>query len=332
LIKKVFILIILSGAVRAQVLIPTSETAFENQHNFNPAIIKTKGIKKITFEIVDKKDFEVAVDKGLTEMYEFNADGQLSRYFYTNIVKTLEHHTTVVGRKGRKYTQVVTDYVYDTVSTTYFYNNGKPILKRYHDGQSYYESRYYNYDSAGCLTRELRYRETNNGADKSVFMLGNQVLLSADSFQYVRYPSGQVKCIFLNNENRPYKERITNYDSLGRVKSQSEDYTAAAWINQEQTFEYLGNRLVKARFQGNANSKIDLVNVYEYDEKNELYSEKQYKNNVLVKEVSYVTDRSTLLLNSLIIRDPVNKTMRIVKLKYDFGMIGKTGMLDSTRN
>jgi hypothetical protein len=325
--RKIFslLLIICVCAVHAQVLVPAPETAFEPQHHFNPPLIKQKGIRRITFEIVDKKDFEVAVDKSLIETYEFDAEGRLSRHYYTNVVKTLEKQVTVYNRKRRK-TSVHTEtaYVYDTVSTTYFYNGKNLILKRYHDGINYFESRYYRHDSLGNVTKELRYRETNNSPDRSGFILGNQVLLSVDSFQYVRYSSGQVKCAYLNSEHRPYKERITNVDSLGRKKAIYENYTAASWIMQQQSFEYAGNKLKSARFEGNANNRVVLLNTYEYDEANELYAEKQFKNDVLLKEISYITDKGNGLLNSFVIRDHINKTMRIVKLRYDMGMIGQT--------
>jgi len=307
------------------VLLPTTETAFETQHNFNPEIIKTKGIKKITFEIMDKKDFEIAVDKSLTETYEFNADGKLSRFYFTTIVKTNERQITKINRKGQAVSYSVNEYVYDTVSTTYFYAGNNLILKRYHDGLNYYESRYYRYDSLGNLTKELRFKETNNSPDRSLFILGNQVLLSEDSFQYKKFSSGQLKCTFLNSENRPYKERITNYDSLGRKKTENENYTAASWIMQENKFEYQGNHLISAQFEGNASNKIILKNTYEYDELNELYTEKQFKNDVMLREKSYVTSKADSLLNSIVIRDPANKSIRIIKLKYDFGMIGRNG-------
>jgi len=319
-----FFSVLVSGA---QVLLPTAETAFEPQHNFNPEVIKTKGIKKITFEIMDKKDFEVAVDKSLTETYEFNGDGKLSRYYYTTIVKTNERQVTKVNRGGHKVSNTYSDYIYDTISTTFFYSENNLILKRYHDGLSYYESRYYRYDQMGHLTKELRFKETNNSVDRSVFILGNQVLLSEDSFQYQKYSSGQLKSVFLNNENRPYKERITNYDSLGRKKNENEYYIVAAWIQQESVFEYtdkLGH-LTLAQFSGNTGNKILIKNTYEYDELNELYTEKQYKNDILLREISYVTSKADQLLNSIVIRDPDNKSIRIIKLKYDYGMIGKRG-------
>ncbi len=313
-------------------LLPTPETAFEKQHNFNPEVIKNNNIRRITFDILDKKDFEVAVDKSLIESYDFDTNGKLSRHFYTTIIKTIEKeiNTPPVYRKRRKIsngsTRIENVYIYDTVSTSYFYTNNNIILKRYHDGFNYYESRYYRYNVDNQLTKELRFKETNNSKDKSVFILGNQVLLSEDSFQYNKYSSGQVKCTYLNNENRSYKEVVTNFDSLGRKKEILENYTVASWIMQEQHFEYANNRLSVAKFHGNANNVVDMKITYEFDEKNhELYTEKHYKNDALIKEISYITDSNNGLLNSFIIRDPNAKTMRIVKLKYDFGSLSKTG-------
>lgn len=323
-VTKTILALLICSSGMAQVLIPSAETAFELNHNFNPEIIRTKGIKKITYEIIDKKDFEVPVDKSLTEVYEFNADGQLSRYYYTTIVKTIQKEVKIrVGRTWQSTLQ--NEYLYDTVSTSYFYQNKNLVLKRFHDGANYYESRYYSYDAQNRLTKERRYKETNNSPDRSVFILGNQVLLSEDSFQYQTYASGQTKCIFLNNENRPYKESISNYDNAGRKLNEDETYIAAAWIRQQRWFEYKDGKLAEARFKGNAHHDIVLKTVYEYDEFKELYNEKKYRNDILLREISYVRDRNNGLLNSFIIRDPSNQSLRIVKLKYDFGSLSRIG-------
>ena len=151
------ILCFLQNTFTAQVLLPTTETAFEKQHSFNPEVIKTKNIRKITFEIVDKKDFETVVDKNLIETYEFDTNGLITRYYYTTIVKTVERQiTTGPVYKGRKKisngsSYFINDYVYDTISTSYFYQNNLLKLKRYHDGANYYESRYYRYNTNNLL-------------------------------------------------------------------------------------------------------------------------------------------------------------------------------------
>lgn len=327
IISTIFLLAL--GA-SAQILVPTAETAFEVQHNFNDNLIKLKNIRKITFEIMDKKDYEVPVDRNLVETYEFNPNGRLARFYYTNIVRTIERQTTVNVSRGRRkgyYTSVQnhSDYIYDTISTTFYYSGQDLILKRYHDGAMYYESRYYRYDSLHNLVKELRYRETNNSRDKSVFILGGQLLLSEDSFQYKKFSSGQLQCTLLNNEHRPYKQQVINYNAEGRKTSVSEYYTAAAWITQEQKFEYSGNRLTLAQFKGNADKEVKIHITYEYDANNELLTEKHYRNDVLQKELSYITDAANKLLNSLVIRDHINKSMRIIKLKYDFGSVGRNG-------
>ena len=93
---------------------------------------------------------------------------------------------------------------------------------------------------------------------------------------------------------------------------------------QQSTFEYNEKQLICAEFQGNANNNIALKNIYEYDIDKELYSEKKFKNEMLYQEVSYVINKSNKLLNSFIIRDLINKTLRIVKIKYDFSMLSKS--------
>ncbi|MBK9284491.1 MAG: hypothetical protein IPM51_09245 [Sphingobacteriaceae bacterium] len=321
ILNSAFVFLFLCG--KSQILIPTPETAFEKTHNFNAELIKQKNVNKITFEIVDKKDFEIAVDKNLVETYEFDTNGKLSRFYYTTIVKTIEKQITAsVHNKGKKgyhtVTETKSEYLYDTVSTTYFYNKANLSLKRYHDGALFYESRYYRYDSLNNLVKEMRYRETNNSTDKSIFILGGQLLLSQDSFVYKKYSDQQLHCFHLNNEQRPYKQQIIYFDSLGRTKSTTEYYTAAAWIKQEKNYEYVGSHLSSAIFKGNANKEITIKITYEYDANNELLTEKQYKNEVLEKELSYITNSSDNLLSSLVVRDYINKSIRIIKLKYEF--------------
>jgi hypothetical protein len=309
---------------QAQVLQPNHQSAFEKQHPFNQEVIKKHKIKRISFDIIDKKDFEVAVDKNLTEVYEFNDSALLARYYYTDIVRAIEkeYFTKPVYRRRRiiqpamRYTK--TEYIYDTISTTYMYNDKKQlVLKRYSDGSSVYQSYYYKYDSLNRLVHENRIRETNVSNDKSVFVLGNQVIISTDSFQYKMLNLTQTKQLFINNENRVYKERVIHKNDTINVSDIDENYVAA-WLVQKQHFEYINNRLRLAEFTGNANGNVSIKREYTYDAKNELITEKQFKNGNQLQEISYITDDASQLLSSFIIRDAINKTMRIVKLKYDF--------------
>lgn len=303
-------------------LIPTHSSAFSPILEFNTPFVKKHKIKSITFDIIDKKDFMVAEDKNLMNYYEFNTEGLLSRFYYTTISKTIEKeiHVPAVYRKKRKisnaYTYTKNEYVYDTVSTVYMYSNGLPIMKRFNDG-NYYETRYFNYDVKGRLTKEKRFKETNVSENRQNFILGNQTLISADSFQYIDISATQYKQICLNSENRPYKEIIVNKDPEGRIISTNEHYTVA-WIMQNAEFKYENGILTSAEFKGNANGDVILKSTYVCDSTNCIYTEKQFKNELLLKEISYVTERENKMLNSFIARDPINKTMRIVKLHYTY--------------
>ena len=315
------ILLILDQFVAtAQTLKPSPQSAFEPLLEFNTPFIKQQKIKSITFDILDKKDYEAPVDRNLVHLYEFDTTGLLKRFYYTNIVKTIEkeYHSPPVYRKRRMISKgsvyFKNEYVYDTISTTYFYKNSNLILKRYNDG-TYYESRYYNYDAKNRLTKERRVKETNLSSDKTNFILGNQTVISEDSFQYLDITPRQFKQICLNSENRPYKEIIFNSDSTGNILSRNESYIVA-WIIQNITYTYEKDQLTSATFKGNANGDVVLKTTYERDAAGCIYTEKQYKNDVELKEISYITDRTNNRLNSFIVRDPIKKNMRIVKLLY----------------
>lgn len=312
--------ILLCFISKAQTLKPTPQSAFEPLLEFNTSFIKNQKIRSITFDIIDKKDFEAPVDRNLIHFYEFDSIGLLKRFYYTTIVKTIEkeYRSQPVYRKRRLISNgsvyFKNEYEYDTISTVYMYHNTNLILKRYNDG-TYYESRYYNYDAKNRLTKERRVKETNSSNDKSNFILGSQTVISEDSFQYLDITPRQYKQICLNSENRPYKEIIFNLDSTGNVISKNESYTVA-WIIQNVSYTYEKNRLTSATFKGNANGDVVLKTTYQYDDMDCIYTEKQYKNDVELKELSYITDKTNRRLNSFIIRDPIKKNMRIVKLLY----------------
>lgn len=314
------VLILLCFFSNGQTLKPSPISAFEPLLEFNAAFIKQQKIRSITFDILDKKDFEAPVDRNLIHFYEFDSTGLLKRFYYTTIVKTIEkeYRSQPVYRKKRMISSgsvyYKNEYVYDTISTVYMYKDNNLILKRYNDG-TYYESRYYSYDAKNRVTKERRVKETNSSNDRSNFILGSQTVISEDSFQYLDINPRQYKQICLNSENRPYKEIIFNSDSLGNVISKNESYTVA-WIIQNITYTYDKNHLTSVTFKGNANGDVVLKNTYERDAMDCIYTEKQYKNDVELKEISYITDKTTKRLNSFIMRDPIKKNMRIVKLLY----------------
>lgn len=326
-IKRYVLLLFSVGILKAQFFIPLPQNAFSKEFAFYQKSIRDNQIKRITFEILDKKDFEIPVNKNLTEFYEFNPEGKVTKYYYTDVIKVIEKQIQMPAlyKRGRvvrrAYTDVFNQYVLDTIGTVFFYDiSGHLLMSRYHDGSGYYEARYYAYDSLGYLLKENRYRETNQNLNKSLFVLGNQVLISTDSMNWIHYSEKQSKAIYFNNENRPYKELIQiSKDSL--IREISENYVSASWIRQVKTFEYNDRRqMVKAVFKTNANTNADLEirYEYEYDEHGWLLNVRNYKNNQLLTETGYVNYYKANLVNSIVIRDFPNKSIRIIKLKYEY--------------
>lgn len=317
--------LLILNQLTAQLITPDHTTVFKKEYTFSPEHIKKNQIKKVVFEILDKKDYEAPVDKNLVEHYEFNSSGHITRFYYTDIVKTIEKQVTVPPTyKGRRkvkngYSYAVNDYIYDTISITNLFNNAnKLLMKRNHIGNGFYETRYYQYDSTLHMVQEERFKETNVSPNKSDFILGNQVLLSKDSMRAVTYGDNQVKIVYFNSEKRPYKEQII-IKKNGNVTSINESYIAASWIQQNQEFEYNSKgQLTSAIFNSNANVSLSYKHTFDYDKNGWLLTEKRYKNNVLLTESSFVNDTNSALVNSIVIRDFVNKSIRIIKLKYAY--------------
>jgi hypothetical protein len=310
----------------AQLLIPHYSTVFKKEYTFSPLYIQKNQIKKVQFEILDKKDFEAPVDRHLIEHYEFSSFGLILRFYYTDIIKTIEKQVTVPARyRGRRkisnaYTYVMNDYIYDTISTTYIYKpqTDKLLMKRSHLGSGFYDTRYYRYDSLMNLIEETRYKETNVSQSKNDFILGSQTLVSKDSTSVIVYSTDQTKVIYYNSERRPYKEQII-LKKNGNVVGINESYVAASWIQQNQTFEYNNKgQMTSAVFNSNANVNLSYKHTFDYDKNGWLLTEKKYKNDVLLTESSFVNDTLSSLVNSVVIRDFGNKSIRIIKMKYSY--------------
>ncbi len=312
-----------SVVVFSQTLLPNAELAFSNILPFNSDYIKQQGIKSITFDIIDKKDLQVAEDKGLLNYYEFNSTGKLNRFYYTSIYKVVqkEFHSEPVYKRGRKisngHSYTKNHYVLDTVSTTYFYDTQDHlIIKRYKD-DTFYETYYYTYFADGKTQSEKRCKETNVAETKTDFKLGVQYILSEESYSYTPTSKNQLKKTCINNEGRAYKEIIYNSNELKQLINYNEQYLAT-WIKQENMFSYnFKGQLINAIYKSNTSGNMQEKRTYEYDSNDCLLTEKHYKNDQLIQEISYVTDANKKL-TSYIIRDGANKSLRIIKLIYNY--------------
>jgi hypothetical protein len=311
-------------SLHAQMLLPSLQNGVDKYPNFNPEYIKKHNIKSLVFDIIDKKDLQVAVDKGLIHSYEFNKNGMLTRFYYTVISKTItqEIHTGAVYKKRKKISNggvyFKNEYVYDTISTRFYYDDKNRLThSRYNDG-AYYEALYYEYNEQDLITKIIRAKETNVGYDKSNFQLGIQTVLSDERFQYVKLVDRQLKKLCLNDENRVFKEIIMTYDEYKYITSLNEAFTAT-WISQESKFAYNYNhQMIEKTYKSNSGGTLQTKSTFEYDPKGNLLTEKQYKNDVLHNELSYLFDDSDQRVKSYLNRDHINKSIRITKVIYSF--------------
>lgn len=320
----ILILIVICVKSNAQMLLPSLQNGVDKYPNFNPEYIKKHNIKSLVFDIIDKKDLQVAVDKGLIHSYEFNKEGKLTRFYYTVVSKTItqEIHTGAVYKKRKKISNggvyYKNEYVYDTISTRFYYDDKNRLThSRYNDG-AYYEAMYYEYNEDDLVTKIIRAKETNVSEDKSSFQLGIQTVLSDERFQYVKLGDKQLKKLCLNDENRVFKEIIMTYDECKYITSLNESFTAT-WISQESKFAYnFNHQMIEKTYKSNSGGTLQTKSTFEYDTKGNLLTEKQYKNDVLYNELSYLFDDSDQRVKSYLNRDHINKSIRITKVIYTF--------------
>ena len=309
--------------LRAQLIFPGHAGAFDQYPQFNPEWIKKFRVKNLTFDILDKKDFQPGKDQGLVHHFDFDTRGNLVRFYYTRILReTVKEIFVAGGGKGRHRTAPrhirESAYVYDTISTRFFYDSlSRLIAKRYNDG-NYYEATYFEYDENGRTLRELRCRETNTNADRNEFTLGVQTIISDERFTYQSTGQYQYKKNCLNDEGRPFKEIIADLNNRQQLTELNEHFIVS-WISQKTTFQYdQFGQLTQKTFETNADVTQALKDTFEYDNKGNITWERQYKNGVLLNERSYLFDALNELVTSFVIRDHINKSMRIVKLIYEY--------------
>ena len=309
---------------KSQLILPSLSNSFDPYPNFNAELIKKYHIKTITFDILDKKDYQPGKDQGLIQDFDFDSAGRLTRFYYTSIAKQIvkEVYVAPVRRKRRivraGYTKQESVYVYDTISTRFYYDkSGRMILRRYNEG-TYYESTYLKYDEQNRLIHELRCKETNVHPDKNLFTLGVQTVISEEKFEYQQTGQNQYKKKCLNDEGRVFREVIVNVNDKSKPFEQTENFTVT-WISQKSRFWYTPfGQLAQKTFETNTDGTQAIRDTFEYDNKGNIIWEKQFKNGVLLNERSYLFDPENQLVTSFVIRDHIGKSMRITKLQYVF--------------
>ena len=289
---------------------------------FNPTLVKTSKIKKITLLISNKPDLQMIEEKSLTECYEFDSIGMVKRSYTTKMAhqEKVEREVKAVYRKGRRispaYTDVTWIYVYDTAFTWYFYDaEGRLNMKRANYGD-FFTTWYYTYNGDGQIIKEVYCKENNLNMNVHDFKLGVQTVLSSESFQYVTQSPTQVKKLCYNDEGKVYKQGIINRDS----NVVEENYSfVVGYVHYINTYKYDNNgRLLTKTNISNSNGDQKVTQTYEYDADNNLSAQKLYKNELNTDSCTFIYDESKRLVKARLDRDIVNSSIVITKFTYEF--------------
>lgn len=292
--------------------------------HFNSEVVKQNKIKSIQVILVDKPDGAMIIDKGATEGYDFDEQGKVIRYYYTilNKIEVEEVDVPAIKKRGRVIrpasSQMVAKYINDTVFANIFYDNKNRIVgKRVRMGD-YYDAYYYEYNEQEKIRKETHCKETNVSENKNEFKLGVQSVLSSETFQYTPFTATQLKKQCFNDEGREYKKAIINYDAKGNKLSEIYEFIVS-WMRQENSYQYDTKGYLQERtFISNESGDLKEYVVFENDPNGVLLSEKRFKNDVLLNEISYLYDETKTLVRSQVNRDHKNASIGIVKYAYSF--------------
>lgn len=273
---------------------------------FNQPFIYKHKIKKIISTQSTKKDGEPILTKGLCKGYEFDSLGRLAKFFYTEV----KEHKEAEGRHAEQ-------FIYDTLFTNFYYDTlGRMVIKRNLQGTFYY-THYYEYGADGIISKELYCRETNANPSPYNFKLGAQIIISSETFTYLKTGVKQLKKICMNDENRVYRIAMMNFDDRGYKISEDYEY-AVTWVRQLSAFKYdsLSN-IIERTYTSTAGGEISEKDVFIYEGKN-VSIQKKHRNNILLQEINYLYDENKELLKTEVTRLPQENAIGIVKYEYFF--------------
>lgn len=321
------LLFCVAGLLHAQPVVQRTEDLFGVPIPFNPDFIRTEKIKTISAAITLKPDNKVIIDKGLSEGYNFDTLGRLTEYYRTRVrsydTKEIEH--PAVYRKGKRiarpWTEYKYQYTYDTVFTNFYYDSlNRVIIKRVNDGD-FYNAWYYRYTNEpyyGCVLAQLQCRESNTGTSHREFRLGMQTILSTEDFCYERLTPNQVKRKCLNDEGKVYKEVILDFDSAGRLLAENSSYVVS-WVKQTSFYRYdsLG-RLTEKSNHSFSGDELAERTTFLYDSLGRFDMQRNYKNEILQDEISFVYSKETPAFYAMINRRAKDAAIDIVKFTYSF--------------
>lgn len=278
-------------------ILDINKPLFSDEPFFNEQFIRQNKVKSIQGARSSKKVKDIIRTKGLNFFYEFNPDGTLSKQMATFHNPTQCKDTNII------------EYSYT--------KNHLLEYTRKSDAYGFYSHRYF-YDTHNQLIKQTYHREENVCSSKNTFQLGNEYEISADSFSYHKLSAEQIKKIYYNNYNRPYKEEISYYDDLGYLK---EIYAKFLIGNKKSkvTFGYdEKGRVIEVNHFSDLSKEHKTTEKYFYDQLDNVLEMKIFENDKYITSKQFLYDKKTFLLTAQIIQDVPTEFIRIIQYQYTF--------------
>jgi hypothetical protein len=280
---------------------------------FTSTYIQQYQLGSTVADFLDKKDGELLRDYQKKMKIVYNEQGLCKSKLYTFPSVYGNIFTTAKVRDGRvlKREQAL---VYDSLMHFYFYNDKGLYTKTVQGNGLQFYNYLYAYDSAGQVKAEKKIYEVCKVFSDGVCEPEHQKLLYEAYYKTTFFDRKQSKTIVYNDEKRPYKEIIRNYNEKGQILSEQEEFLLSPFYTK-YVWQYNNkNELTSKTYFKEEKEQWKMV--FEYDDNSRLNAEKVYKLGVFTNEIMYVYELSNGVLNSYINRDVLNKTMQIVKLNY----------------
>jgi len=190
------------------------------------------------------------------------------------------------------------------------------VTKRTSD-RGVFDTWYYVWYDNGMLKKEAHVQETPGPGIGPDFKIGNQKMISCDSFAYNVYPK-QVQRFGYNEQNTLYEKAITQYDDKKRMISRYSHYQVG-WLFSQVDLKYDSiYRLKEYTYASNLSGEIHTSVRLSYDKYGNILVEKVYSGDKQLHEIEYLYDNNTGLISDKLDRDYARRLISILKFSYTF--------------
>ena len=258
-----------------------------NRPFFNPEFVKNQQIRSIRGNYSTKYDMDVIRPNEDVFVYEFDNLGQLVRQYKIHLKDTL-----------------INTYQYDY--------KGNIVMHRESNKLGYYEYRYKYDDQNRVIEKEVR-RDKVYDYNKWSFELDKSAIISTEKFEYIQLTGKDFKKICYNSSNRIYRIEFY-YHNLKGLLSKKESAMHNGRGRIEVNYKYNASGLLtEIESTAKKTSPIVTLKTFEYDQKGNVLSKKEFRNNKIFSEDQLVYNEDTKTLRAIISRGQESDKLTILK-------------------